>query len=98
VFLDQKQASRCPLVLVSGFIHDVEEFKEMHPGGKSILLAHVGKDATAAFFGGTYDHSNAAHNVSARELCPAECLLTGIPGLVVINHASRRARRRSRAS
>lgn len=24
----------------------------------------IGKDATTAFFGGVYDHSNAAHNVS----------------------------------
>lgn len=23
----------------------------------------IGKDATTAFFGGVYDHSNAAHNV-----------------------------------
>jgi stearoyl-CoA desaturase (delta-9 desaturase) len=27
-------------------------------------VKNIGKDATTAFFGGIYDHSNAAHNVS----------------------------------
>lgn len=35
-----------------------------HPGGRHLLAKHIGKDATTAFFGGVYDHSNAAHNVS----------------------------------
>ena len=50
-------------MIVSGFIHDVGEFVERHPGGEKLLLKKVGKDATAAFCGGVYDHSNAAHNV-----------------------------------
>jgi stearoyl-CoA desaturase (delta-9 desaturase) len=29
-----------------------------------MLIKFIGKDATTAFFGGVYDHSNAAHNVS----------------------------------
>ena len=37
-----------------------------HPGGKHLLQQNIGKDATAAFFGGVYNHSNAAHNVSSR--------------------------------
>ena len=28
-----------------------------------MLIKFIGKDATTAFFGGVYDHSNAAHNV-----------------------------------
>jgi cytochrome b involved in lipid metabolism len=28
-----------------------------------LLTKNVGRDATTAFFGGVYDHSNAAHNV-----------------------------------
>jgi stearoyl-CoA desaturase (delta-9 desaturase) len=28
-------------------------------------VKNIGKDATTAFFGGIYDHSNAAHNVSS---------------------------------
>lgn len=64
VYLDKEQARNRRLVLISGFIHDVEEFSEDHPGGVNALVALVGKDATCAFFGGTYEHSNAAHNVS----------------------------------
>lgn len=29
-----------------------------------MIVKMIGKDATTAFFGGVYDHSNAAHNVS----------------------------------
>ena len=63
-FSDQQQASRRPLVLIAGFIHDVEGFLDGHPGGRKLLATHIGQDATTAFFGGVYDHSNAAHNVS----------------------------------
>ncbi|KAI8984934.1 fatty acid desaturase-domain-containing protein [Trametes punicea] len=59
----QKQALERPLVVVSGFIHDVGEFIDQHPGGRALLLRIIGKDATTAFFGGAYDHSNAAHNL-----------------------------------
>lgn len=53
---------------MSGFIHDVTDFLDDHPGGRSILKPMIGKDATSAFFGGVYEHSNAAHNVSIRTL------------------------------
>ena len=62
----QRESQDRQLVLISGFIHDIGPFMEKHPGGRVLLEAHVGKDATSAFFGGVYDHSNAAHNV--REL------------------------------
>ncbi|KAL0958847.1 hypothetical protein HGRIS_014166 [Hohenbuehelia grisea] len=61
----QDQAKERPLILVSGFIHDAASFIEAHPGGKQSLLRNVGKDATSAFFGGVYSHSNAAHNLLA---------------------------------
>lgn len=59
----QWQAEKRRLVIVSGFIHDVGDFVDKHPGGERLLLKKVGKDATAAFCGGVYDHGNAAHNV-----------------------------------
>jgi stearoyl-CoA desaturase (delta-9 desaturase) len=34
-----------------------------HPGGRHLVVKYIGKDATTAFFGGVYDHSNAAHNL-----------------------------------
>ncbi|CAG8551115.1 20909_t:CDS:2, partial [Dentiscutata erythropus] len=52
-------------ICIEGIIHDVSEFIEEHPGGRSILTASIGKDMTAAFNGGVYDHSNAARNLMA---------------------------------
>ncbi|GKZ20894.1 stearoyl-CoA 9-desaturase [Aspergillus brasiliensis] len=51
------------LVVVAGVVHDVEDFVKEHPGGKAMIKAGVGKDATALFNGGVYYHSNAAHNL-----------------------------------
>lgn len=34
-----------------------------------MLEVHIGQDATTAFFGGMYDHSNAAHNVRPMIFC-----------------------------
>lgn len=59
----QEQAQSRPLVLISGYIHDVSRFMDEHPGGRHLLAKNIGRDATTAFFGGVYDHSNAAHNV-----------------------------------
>ena len=60
---DQEQSIKRPLIVVAGFIHDVSSLLEEHPGGRHLLTKHIGKDATTAFFGGVYDHSNAAHNL-----------------------------------
>lgn len=51
------------LVAVAGVIHDVESFVIDHPGGKAFITGVIGKDATALFNGGVYEHSNAAHNL-----------------------------------
>ena len=59
----QDQSVKRPLIVVAGFIHDVSDFLDEHPGGRHLLIKFIGKDATTAFFGGVYDHSNAAHNV-----------------------------------
>ncbi|THH18021.1 hypothetical protein EW146_g2886 [Bondarzewia mesenterica] len=61
----QEQTRTRPLTLVSGFIHDVTDFLSEHPGGGLMLQAMIGKDATTSFFGGVYDHSNAAQNLLA---------------------------------
>ncbi|KAH9996219.1 delta 9-fatty acid desaturase protein [Russula vinacea] len=59
----QEQSQKRPLILVAGYIHDVSTFIEEHPGGRHLLVKNIGKDASTAFFGGVYDHSNAAHNL-----------------------------------
>ncbi|KAI0646430.1 delta 9-fatty acid desaturase protein [Trametes maxima] len=59
----QEESKKRTLLLVSGFIHDATNFLEEHPGGAKLLTANTGKDVTAAFFGGVYDHSHAAHNL-----------------------------------
>jgi stearoyl-CoA desaturase (delta-9 desaturase) len=51
------------LVAVAGVIHDVTDFIKDHPGGKALINSAIGKDATAIFNGGVYNHSNAAHNL-----------------------------------
>ncbi|CAK7241045.1 MAG: stearoyl-CoA 9-desaturase [Sporothrix thermara] len=51
------------LVAIAGVIHDVTDFIKEHPGGKALISSAVGKDATAIFNGGVYNHSNAAHNL-----------------------------------
>ena len=51
------------LVSIAGVIHDVSGFIKDHPGGKSLIAMGIGKDATAIFNGGVYEHSNAAHNL-----------------------------------
>lgn len=61
--LVKSQSEKRPLILISGFIHDVSDFIEEHPGGAHFIRSYIGKDATTGFFGGVYDHSNAAHNV-----------------------------------
>eukprot|EP00479_Gromia_sphaerica_P004275 TRINITY_DN15043_c0_g1_i1.p3 TRINITY_DN15043_c0_g1~~TRINITY_DN15043_c0_g1_i1.p3 ORF type:complete len:60 (-),score=10.66 TRINITY_DN15043_c0_g1_i1:35-214(-) len=38
----------------------ISNFRDEHPGGKKILEAyHSGRDATEAFNGGVYNHTNA---------------------------------------
>jgi stearoyl-CoA desaturase (Delta-9 desaturase) len=50
------------LIAIAGVVHDVTNFVKEHPGGKLIASA-IGKDATAMFNGGVYNHTNAAHNL-----------------------------------
>jgi len=59
----QEQCQKRPLILIAGYIHDVSTFIDEHPGGRHLLVKNIGKDASTAFFGGVYDHSNAAHNL-----------------------------------
>ncbi|KAJ3571726.1 hypothetical protein NP233_g3564 [Leucocoprinus birnbaumii] len=61
----QEEADARTLVLISGFVHDTSSFLENHPGGKRLLETYAGKDATDAFFGSVYRHSNAAQNLLA---------------------------------
>jgi stearoyl-CoA desaturase (delta-9 desaturase) len=61
-FVDQSKDGKA-LVIVAGVIHDVTDFIKDHPGGKALISSAIGKDATAIFNGGVYNHSNAAHNL-----------------------------------
>lgn len=53
------------LIIISGIIHNVKAFIKEHPGGQAVVRASLGKDATKAFSGAVYAHSNAAHNLLA---------------------------------
>lgn len=63
-FKNQAKSGRS-LVLISGIVHDVTEFVDHHPGGRALISSAIGKDGTAVFNGGVYNHSNAAHNLLA---------------------------------
>ena len=61
-YVDQAQNGRA-LIAVAGVVHDVTNFIKHHPGGKAMISSGIGKDSTAIFNGGVYNHSNAAHNL-----------------------------------
>lgn len=61
----QAEAKERSLIAIHGFIHDCSSFAEDHPGGAHLIKRAIGNDATTSFFGGVYDHSNAAHNLLA---------------------------------
>jgi len=51
------------LIVVDGFVHNVSGFIDSHPGGKGIMRACIGTDASRQFNGSVYRHSNAARNL-----------------------------------
>ena len=60
-----ERAKQEGLIIISGIIHNVKNFIKEHPGGQALVRASLGKDATKAFNGAVYAHSNAAHNLLA---------------------------------
>lgn len=60
-YVRQAESGRA-LVAIAGFVYDVTEFQSRHPGGK-ILTMGIGKDATAMFHGGVFQHSAAASDI-----------------------------------
>lgn len=59
----QHKTSGRKLIAIGGFIHDASSFIDEHPGGFHIIRSRLGKDATTAFHGGVYEHSNGANNL-----------------------------------
>jgi len=64
-YVEKTQAGHV-FILIDWVIYDVREFVNHHPGGSKLLLSMVGKDATSAFRGETYAHSQGAENLLAR--------------------------------
>jgi stearoyl-CoA desaturase (delta-9 desaturase) len=62
----QQFKSRCAegahLIVVDGLVHEVTDFINEHPGGRALIKAYVGKDATLPFNETVYNHSQAARN------------------------------------
>jgi len=56
------------IILLDNFVHDVTSFMELHPGGPRFLHYYNGKDASLAFNGKVYDHSNAGRNLRRKYL------------------------------
>ncbi|KAE8161910.1 hypothetical protein BDV40DRAFT_300838 [Aspergillus tamarii] len=61
-YVQQAESGRA-LVAVAGFVYDVSNFVDRHPGGEKILKTAMGRDATAMFHGGGHNHSLAASNI-----------------------------------
>lgn len=59
----REAAKKRDLIVISGIVHDVTDFVDRHPGGRILIKSAVGKDGTAVFNGGVYNHHNAAHNL-----------------------------------
>jgi stearoyl-CoA desaturase (delta-9 desaturase) len=53
------------MIIVEGVAHDASGFARIHPGGEAILKPFLGRDATKAFNGSVYNHSNSARNILA---------------------------------
>ncbi|KAI0009268.1 delta-9 fatty acid desaturase [Xylariaceae sp. FL0662B] len=62
-FVARAETSGRALVAIGGVVHDVTDFIKDHPGGRKLISSAIGKDATTAFNGGVYMHTNAAHNL-----------------------------------
>lgn len=52
-----------PWLMVDGYVVNADDFADSHPGGAKLVTSMYGKDATGAFCGNVYKHSNAAHNL-----------------------------------
>jgi stearoyl-CoA desaturase (delta-9 desaturase) len=63
-------------IIVNGIVHEITQFIDQHPGGRAFIELYAGKDATEAFLGGSYNHSNAARNILATM---RSFKVTGIP-------------------
>ncbi|CEP63766.1 uncharacterized protein LALA0_S09e02014g [Lachancea lanzarotensis] len=57
------ETKRRALVAIEDVVHDVTPFINDHPGGVALVEASVGKDATQAFNGAVYLHTQAARNL-----------------------------------
>ena len=60
---ERKQKTGEEWMVIGNIIHDVAKWKNDHPGGSSFIQSYIGKDATSAFTGDVYKHSNAGRNV-----------------------------------
>ncbi|CAI7605708.1 unnamed protein product [Penicillium manginii] len=51
------------LIAIAGFVYDVSDFMDRHPGGEVLIQQAIGKDATTMFHGGVVGHSRAANEI-----------------------------------
>lgn len=58
-----KEGNGPKFLVIGGIVHDVSKWIDKHPGGPALIEAFIGKDATHAFNGGVYNHSNAGRNM-----------------------------------
>jgi len=64
--VEERTSEGAKLMAVDGYVYDLAGFS--HPGGESFIKIKLGKDASEAFNGGVYKHSNGARNLMAHML------------------------------
>ncbi|KAJ2663836.1 hypothetical protein IWW48_001102 [Coemansia sp. RSA 1200] len=62
-FVAEVRERGCKWLVIEGFIYNVEDFVDMHPGGPRLIKSGIGKDMTNAFNGGVYNHHYSARNL-----------------------------------
>lgn len=78
-----KAAHERDLVICDGYVHDVEDFLQHHPGGSALIRMNLGKDISAQFNGTVYKHSNSARNVLNMMRIAHYDSLEAVPEIVV---------------
>ncbi|BET01154.1 cytochrome [Nesidiocoris tenuis] len=65
-------------LIIDGFVHDLTDFLEQHPGGEEILMSLAGGDGTECF-------EDVGHSYDAQKLCLKYRI--GVIGEVSLAHA-----------
>jgi len=65
--ISQHSSEHSAWIAIDGYVYDVTPFLQDHPGGKDIVMDHLGKDASSVFVDErVHEHSQAAYTMLLR--------------------------------